>query len=47
MAGSIARAAERFGVSLVSMYDVFNGPGHDEDPRGGLDERLSPAVECG
>lgn len=30
---SIGRAAARHDVPLVSMYDAFNGPDHDEDPR--------------
>ncbi len=30
---AIGRAAETGGATLVSTYDVFNGPGHDEDPR--------------
>ena len=30
---AVGRAAERYGVPLVSMYDAFNGPDHDEDPR--------------
>ena len=30
---NIRAAAERFDVPMISMYDVFNGPDHDEDPR--------------
>lgn len=29
---AIRDAAEAGGATFVSMYDVFNGPGHDEDP---------------
>jgi hypothetical protein len=32
MNASVRRAADRAGVPLVSVHDVFNGPGHDEDP---------------
>lgn len=31
---SIRAVADQFAVPMVSMYDVFNGPDHDEDPRG-------------
>lgn len=29
----VRRAAEAQGVTMVSVFDVFNGPNHDEDPR--------------
>ena len=32
-AGAIRAAADDYGVALASVYDVFNGPDHDEDPR--------------
>jgi hypothetical protein len=32
-AGAIRKAASDYGVAMASVYDVFNGPGHDEDPR--------------
>ncbi len=30
---AIHRAAEAYQVPVVSVYDLFNGPNHDEDPR--------------
>ncbi len=30
---AIQQAAEAYHVPLVSVYDVFNGSNHDEDPR--------------
>jgi hypothetical protein len=30
---AIREAAEDNGATLVSLYDVFNGPNHDQDPR--------------
>jgi len=30
---SIARAAETGGATVVPVYEAFNGPAHDEDPR--------------
>jgi hypothetical protein len=32
-AGAIREAADEYGVAMASVYDVFNGPDHDEDPR--------------
>jgi hypothetical protein len=31
--GAIREAADDHGVAMASVYDVFNGPDHDEDPR--------------
>ena len=30
---AVRNAASAFHIPLVSVYDAFNGPGHDEDPR--------------
>ncbi len=30
---AIREAAAEFGVPTASMFDAFNGPNHDEDPR--------------
>ncbi len=30
---AIQQAAEAFNIPLISIYDAFNGPDHDEDPR--------------
>lgn len=30
---AIRASAETYGVTLVSLFDVFNGPNHDQDPR--------------
>jgi hypothetical protein len=30
---SIRIAAEENNIPLISVYDLFNGPNHDEDPR--------------
>ncbi len=30
---AIRQAAEAFNVPFISVYDAFNGPAHDEDPR--------------
>jgi hypothetical protein len=32
--GAIREAADEYGVLTASFYDAFNGPDHDEDPRG-------------
>jgi hypothetical protein len=32
-AGAIREAADEYGVSMASVYDAFNGPDHDQDPR--------------
>ena len=32
-AGAIREAADEYGVAMVSVYDAFNGPDHDENPR--------------
>ncbi len=29
---AVRSAAEAAGVTMVSMYDAFNGPDHDQDP---------------
>jgi hypothetical protein len=31
---AVLQAAEAYNIPLVSVYDAFNGPNHDEDPRG-------------
>jgi hypothetical protein len=31
--GAIREAADDYGVVMASVYDAFNGPDHDEDPR--------------
>jgi len=31
--GAVRQAAEAYGVPLISIFDAFNGPHHDEDPR--------------
>jgi len=33
MSTAARQAAEEHGVTFVSVYDAFNGPNHDEDPR--------------
>ena len=30
---AVRQAAEAYDIPLVSVYDAFNGPNHDEDPR--------------
>ena len=30
---AVRQAAEAFNIPLVSVYDIFNGPNHNEDPR--------------
>ena len=30
---AVRQAAEAYNIPLVSVYDAFNGPNHDEDPR--------------
>ena len=32
-AGAIREAADEYGVAMASVYDAFNGPDHDENPR--------------
>jgi hypothetical protein len=33
LSGAIREAADEYGVAIASIYDLFNGPNHDEDPR--------------
>jgi lysophospholipase L1-like esterase len=30
---AVHQAAEAYGIPVVSVYDLFNGPDHDQDPR--------------